>query len=176
MLYRFLAAAVGLSLGAFSLAAPAQAKDKSRLMLGVGVYGFGVASDPNQLEVRATYRFQQGIFGTEGAFRGFKPIVGAAGHSSGSLFGYVGLAAPFVWGENDRWEAVLEGGPGVYKQGNSSLNLGGTFEFHVAAQVSYQLTDRGRLGLGIYHISNANVHRKNPGVNSILASWSILFP
>lgn len=175
MMQRSLIAAV-LSLAAMSFSPVAYAEDDSRLMLGVGLYGFGVASDPNQLEARATYRFKQGIFGTEGIFRGFKPIIGAAGHSSGSLFGYVGLAAPFVFGDEARWEFVLEGGPGIYNQGNSKLNLGGTFEFHVAGQVSYQLTDRGRLGFGIYHISNANFHRKNPGVNSLLASWTILFP
>ncbi len=178
--HRPLIAALLFLLAAMSItpAARAQGPDDSRLMLGVGVFGFGVASDPNQLEARATYRFSQGIlqnlFGTD-SFRGFKPIVGAAGQSSGSFFGYVGLAAPFVFGNQDRWEAVLEGGPGIYEQGNSRLFLGGTFEFHVAAQVSYAVTDNGRLGFGIYHISNANTHRKNPGVNSLLASWTITF-
>ncbi len=175
MLQRSLIAAL-LWLAAMSFAPAAHAQDESRLMLGVGLYGFGVASEPNQLEARATYRFSKGLFGTDGVFRGFKPIIGAAGHSSGSLFGYVGLAAPFVFGADDRWEVVVEGGPGAYKQGNSKLFLGGTFEFHTAIQASYALTGRGRLGIGIYHISNANIHRKNPGVNSIAVSWTLLFP
>ena len=143
-------------------------------MLGAGVFGFGVASEPRNAEGRIQYRFSQGLF-AEGVFRGFKPLVGFAAQTNGSMFGYAALAAPFVFGHEDRWEVVLEGGPGVYRQGSSSLNLGGTFEFHVAIATSYAITDSGRLGIGIYHISNANLHNKNPGVNSILASYTFAF-
>ena len=156
-------------------AVTASAKDDARLMLGTGVFGFGVASEPHHAEWRIQYRFQQGIFGTEGVFRGFKPLVGFAAQSNGSMFGYAALAAPLVFGDEDRWEVVLEGGPGYYRQGSSSLNLGGKFEFHVGLATSYAINDSGRLGIGIYHISNANFHKKNPGVNSILASYTFAF-
>jgi hypothetical protein len=170
---RFCAAATLLA--AALCASGAVAKDQGNLMIGAGVFGFGVASEPEQAEFRLQYRFQNGIFGTEGVFRGFKPLIGGAVQTSGSVFGYVGLAAPFVFGEDDRWEVVVEGGPGLYRQGSSSLDLGGTFEFHLGVAASYALSDRGRLGLGVYHISNANLHQKNPGVNSILATYTFTF-
>jgi len=158
-----------------ALSASVMAEDSAQLMLGAGVFGFGVASQPNQAEGRIQYRFQNGIFGTEGVFRGFKPLIGFAAQTSGSIFTYAGLAAPFVFGADDRWEVVLEGGPGYYRQGKSSLFLGGGFEFHAAIATSYAITDSSRLGIGIYHISNANLHKKNPGVNSILATWTFTF-
>lgn len=170
---RFSAAAILLA-AALSISA-ANAADRGNLMVGAGVFGFGVASEPNEAEFRAQYRFQNGFFGTDGVFRGFKPLVGAAVQTSGSQFVYVGLAAPLVFGEGDRWEVVLEGCPGYYRQGSSALDLGGDFEFHVGLATSYALSDSGRLGLGIYHISNANFHQKNPGVNSILATYTFTF-
>jgi lipid A 3-O-deacylase len=149
--------------------------DGARLMVGAGIFGFGVASEPKNVEGRIQYRFSQGIFSTDGVFRGFKPQIGFAAQTKGSQFGYAALTAPFVFGAEDRWEIVLEGGPGYYRQGSSTLNLGGKFEFHLAIATSYTITDSGRLGVGIYHISNANFHDKNPGVNSILVSYTFAF-
>lgn len=155
--------------------APAVAADQSQLMLGAGIYGFGVASEPNNAEARLQYRFKNGFLGGDGAFRGFKPLVGVAVQTSGSAFGYAGFALPFVLGADQRWEIVAEGALGAYRQGSSSLNLGGTFEFHLGLGANYAVSEQGRLGLGIYHISNANLHAKNPGVNSILATYTFTF-
>jgi lipid A 3-O-deacylase len=173
MFQRYLAAAI-LCVAA-AVCAPASAQDRAQLMVGAGVFGFGVASEPRNAEFRIAYRFQNGLFGTDGVFRGFKPLIGAAVQTSGSQFGYLGLAAPFVFGADDRWEIVFEGGPGAYRQGSSSLDLGGTFEFHLGLAASYAVSDSGRLGVGVYHISNANTHAKNPGVNSVLATYTFSF-
>jgi len=178
MLKRQIAAAGFVLAAAVCAATGAQAQsasDQARLTLGAGVFGFGVDSDPNEAEFRASYRFANGLFGTDGSFRGFKPVIGIAAQTSGSVFAYAGLAAPFIFGADDRWEFVFEGGPGYYRQGKSNLDLGGKFEFHLGASLNYAVTENSRLGVGIYHISNANLHNKNPGVNSILANWVISF-
>jgi lipid A 3-O-deacylase len=175
MLKRQIAAALLTMVAAVCFMQTAQAQDTPHVTLGAGVYGFGVDSDPNQAEFRASFRLGKGLFGTDGSFRGFKPVVGIAAQTSGSSFFYAGLAAPFLFGPGDRWEFVFEGGPGYYRQGSSNLDLGGKFEFHLGASLSYAVTDNGRLGVGIYHISNANLHNKNPGVNSILANWVFSF-
>ncbi len=174
MFQRHIAAAI-LCAAAAVCATPAAAQDSAQFMVGAGVFGFGVATEPRNAEVRIAYRFQSGIFGTDGVFRGFKPLIGAAAQTNGSQFAYVGLAAPFVFGAEDRWEFVFEGGPGAYRQGSSALDLGGTFEFHLGAGISYAVSDTGRFGIGVYHISNANIHPKNPGVNSILATYTFAF-
>ena len=176
MVQRNFVAAITLAAALCAVLSPAIAyEDQARVTVGAGIFGFGVASDAKYIEGSLAYRFQNGLFGTDGIFRGFKPIVGVTAESAGSVFGYAGFAAPFVFGSENRWEVDAEGGLGAYHQGNSPLNLGGTFEFHVGLASSYALTDNGRLGLAVFHISNANLHRKNPGVNSILATWANSF-
>ncbi len=165
-----LAAAVCAPLG---FATPAVAKDDAQLTVGVGPFGFGVASKPDEVEGRAEYRFAWGFLGTKDWFRGFKPLLGVTANTGGSAFVYAGLAAPMVW-DGGRWEIVPEGGIGYYRQGKG-LFLGGERLFHVGLNASYAVTDSGRLGVGIYHISNANTYRKNPGVNSILVTWAFTF-
>jgi hypothetical protein len=84
-----------------------------------------------------------------------------------------GLAAPFRFAE-DRWEFVPSAGIGAYHNGNG-LFLGGTMEFHLGLGLSYGITRDSRIGIAIDHISNAGTHRKNPGVNSALVTWSFEF-
>lgn len=172
MLKRQIAAAF-LMLAAAVCAAPVSAKDDAQLSLGVGPFGFGVASEPNNVEGRASYRFAWGFLSNDGWFHGFKPLVGITANTGGSAFVYAGLAAPMTWDEG-RWEIVPEGGIGYYRQGKG-LFLGGERLFHVGLNASYALSDAGRLGVGVYHISNANTYRKNPGVNSILVTWAFTF-
>ena len=79
-----------------------------------------------------------------------------------------------AWGYEAYWEIVPSGGIGAYSKGNG-LDLGGTFEFHLGIGASYAVTGDSRLGLAIYHISNAGTHRKNPGVNTVAVTWSFAF-
>ena len=145
----------------------------AQLTIGVGPFGFGVDSKPNNVEGRAEYRFAWGFLGTDNWFRGFKPLLGVTANTGGSAFVYAGLAAPMVWDEG-HWEIVPEGGIGYYRQGKG-LFLGGERLFHLGLNASYAVTDSGRLGVGIYHISNANTYKKNPGVNSVLVTWAFTF-
>jgi hypothetical protein len=38
----------------------------------------------------------------------------------------------------------------------------------------FQFED-GRIGVAWTHISNANIHDKNPGVNSVIVTWTWMF-
>ncbi|MBD24897.1 MAG: deacylase [Candidatus Marinimicrobia bacterium] len=162
----------GFFLALIFAAAPVGAKDQSLVTLSAGLFDL-VSHRTQEFEGRAEYRHGQGFFETVGAFRGFKPIIGIMGNSAGAVFGYAGLAAPIVIGAK-RWEIVPSGGVGGYHEGDG-IFLGGTFEFHVGLSASYALSENSRLGVALYHISNANTHRKNPGVNSILLQWSLAF-
>ncbi len=51
----------------------------------------------------------------------------------------------------------------------------GTFQLHLGLGISYAVSDHGRVGVGLTHISNANIHEKNPGVNSVLVTWTWMF-
>jgi lipid A 3-O-deacylase len=146
----------------------ARAEDPSYLILNAGVFDL-VSHHVQRAEGRLEYRFGDGLFESDGAFRGFKPMVGIMANSGGAVFGYAGFAAPFDWG---KWEFTPAAGMGAYDKGRS-LDLGGTFEFHLSLGLSYAITDGTRLGLAIDHISNANTHPKNPGDNSVLATFAI---
>ena len=154
------------------LAGSASAKDAALLTIGAGLFDIE-SSRSQEAEGRLEYRFGYGFFESEGAFRGFKPLIGVMANTAGAAFGYAGLAAPFAF-DNGRWEVVPAAGMGGYHQGNG-LFLGGTFEFHVSLGASYAVTPGSRLGLAIHHISNANTHRKNPGVNTVALTWAFAF-
>ena len=153
-------------------AAPAGAKDPALVTVSAGVFDL-VSHRTQAFEGRVEYRHGRGLFETNGVFRGFKPMVGIMGNSAGAVFGYGGFAAPLAFGCG-RWEFVPSVGLGGYHEGDG-ISLGGTFEFHVGLSAAYIISRNGRLGVALYHISNANTHRKNPGVNSILLQWSWAF-
>ena len=151
---------------------PARATDPALVTFSAGVFDL-VSHRTQEFEGRVEYRHGQGLFETDGIFRGFKPMVGIMGNSAGAVFGYGGFAVPFAF-DNGRWEFVPSGAIGGYHEGDG-IFLGGTFEFHVGVSASYAISRNTRLGVAIYHISNANTHRKNPGVNSVLLQWSWAF-
>jgi len=151
---------------------PAQADDPALVTLSAGVFDL-VSHRTQEFEGRLEYRHGQGPFETSGSFRGFKPLIGIMGNTAEAAFGYAGFAAPFFI-DGGRWEITPSGAIGAYHKGDG-IDLGGTFEFHVGVSTAYAITDNSRVGLALYHISNANTHRKNPGVNSILLQWSWAF-
>ena len=127
-------------------------------------------SVPAAFQGDVMFRLGDGLFGGDGVFRGLNPMVGGMGASNGALYGYGGLAAPFQWG---KFEVEACGGVGAYHRGNG-YDLGGTFEFHLGLGFSYAIADGIRAGIALTHISNANTHRINPGLNSALATIGLL--
>ncbi len=154
---------------AIACVSPAMAADDALFTVGAGVWDVNFNYD-RQAEARVEYRHGQGLFETD-TFRGLKPLVGVMVTSKESTFGYAGFAAPFSLGSGGDWEFTPSAGLGAYSRGDG-LNLGGTFEFHLGLSLSYAVTDRGRLGLYLTHISNAGINGYNPGENSLLLTWS----
>lgn len=171
MIRQFVRRACGAVIVAGLLTTAAHAEDKSLINLSAGVFDVRSAAK-QEFEGRIEYRFGTGAF-ESGAFRGFKPLVGVMANTGGAVFGYAGLAAPFAF-DDGRWEIVPSAAMGAYSKGNG-IDLGGTFEFHLGVGASYAITGDSRLGVAVYHISNANTHRKNPGVNTVAVTWSFAF-
>lgn len=167
---RLCAAAVAAAMALVSPArfSPVMAADDALFTIGAGVWDVNFNYD-RQFEGRLEYRLGQGLFESD-SFRGLKPLVGVMATSKESMFGYAGFGAPFTFGGGD-WEFTPSAGLGAYSRGDG-LNLGGTFQFHLGLAVSYAVTDNGRLGLYLTHISNAGINRDNPGENSLLLTWS----
>ncbi len=70
-----------------------------------------------------------------------------------------------------RWVFTPQLAGAIYNQGDGE-DLGGDFQFRTAVEFLYRLQSGARMGLLISHLSNAGTHDRNPGVNSLLVSYS----
>ena len=59
----------------------------------------------------------------------------------------------------------------LYHQGEGK-DLGGPIEFRSALETAYQWPSRRRLALAVYHLSNAGIYDHNPGMNSLILTYS----
>jgi lipid A 3-O-deacylase len=62
--------------------------------------------------------------------------------------------------------------PGLYTKGEGK-DLGFPLEFRSCMEIAYEFTCKFRLGVQVYHISNASLSTKNPGLNSFAATLAI---
>jgi lipid A 3-O-deacylase len=56
--------------------------------------------------------------------------------------------------------------PGFYYKGGKGRNLGFPLEFRSAIELAYSLNNKSTIGIQAYHISNAHLSNKNPGINA----------
>lgn len=60
----------------------------------------------------------------------------------------------------------------LYEPGDGK-DLGGPLEFRSALEIGYEWRSRKRLAFAIYHLSNAGIYDRNPGMNSLILTFSI---
>jgi hypothetical protein len=132
------------------------------LDLGIGVFDVtenngGDASGAARLELRGGKKL--GFIG---------PAIGLLANTDGGWFGYAGLYADIAY-KNLRITPLLSAGG--YEEGDGK-DLGGTFQFRSVLNLSWQFANRSRLGLQVAHISNADLHRHNPGAEDVLITFA----
>ena len=96
------------------------------------------------------------------------PIVGGSVTEATSIYAYAGLRWDIAWGA---WTFSPSAAGGIYSRGYGK-RLGGTVEFRTAIEVSREVGG-GRLGLCLYHLSNARIYELNPGSESLVLSYSL---
>ncbi len=98
------------------------------------------------------------------------PMFGLLATTEGAVFGYFALYSEIrLW---NRWYLTPAAGLGGYSEGNDK-DLGGVFQFHLSADVSYRMGNGHRIGLKVAHISNAFIHDENPGAESLLLTYAL---
>jgi lipid A 3-O-deacylase len=97
------------------------------------------------------------------------PVTGTMASSRGVLYGYGGFRLEFPLGE--RWVLSPGSAAGLYYRGHGK-NLGGALEFRTHLELSYRLPGDARLGLCVYHLSNAGLFGFNPGTESLVLTYS----
>ena len=74
--------------------------------------------------------------------------------------------------------ALIFGGDGAFRGLKpiigGMVNADGGFMSYAGLAAPFQF-DNGRIGVAWTHISNANIHDQNPGVNSVLVTWTWMF-
>ena len=89
---------------------------------------------------------------------------GITGTSKDALFGYAGLRADLD--VTERWRLTPGFAVGAYER-NGDIDLGGPVEFRSSLDISRALGNGTRVGIELYHISNARLYDRNPGVNAL---------
>jgi hypothetical protein len=93
------------------------------------------------------------------------PVTGLTGAFTRGFMSYAGfrLRIPV----SRAWQ--LEPGTGVGRyQRNDDKNLGGPLEFRSGFRVWYVGHPGEKIGVELYHISNASIYRNNPGLNGLV--------
>jgi lipid A 3-O-deacylase len=140
--------------------------EPSYIDLAAGAFDIqGHRESPTAPEGRVEFRFGQKLLY-------FGPAAGILANTQGGFFGYAGFYADFAW---DRFVLTPLGAFGAYHRGGSE-DLGGVFQFRISANLAYELDNSQRLGVTFAHISNAGIHKRNPGDNEILATYAFPLP
>ncbi|NIR30620.1 MAG: acyloxyacyl hydrolase [Gammaproteobacteria bacterium] len=141
-------------------------EDTDYLTLGGGA--FNVVNDDNEAndqpsaEIRFEYRWGKKLVG-------IGPTIGMLVNARGSLYGYGGFYSDI---QRDPWVVTPILGLGGYGKGNNDKDLSGVFHFMAAIDLSYQMDTGTRFGIKFAHISNAGIHDRNPGSESLLLTFT----
>ncbi len=165
---RFLGAAAAVLVGVGALAADGAAEratiDRGEVALGVGLFNFG--HDLPSTGFGAEYRLPAIRTGRLGwKPYALVPTVGISATSRSAVLGYGGLRADVD--VTSRWR-VTPGFAIVVYDGRDDIDLGGPVQFRSSLDVSRAFDIGLRLGISIYHISNARLYAHNPGVNCLV--------
>jgi Lipid A 3-O-deacylase (PagL) len=101
------------------------------------------------------------------------PILGLLSNTQGSVYGYGGLRLGFPLSDTWRYENAV--GFGGYVQDNGP-DLYCPFEFFLAVSILKNISEKYRVGIQLFHISNAGIVTHDPGSNNYLAVFELPLP
>jgi hypothetical protein len=157
---RHAAALVLAPVAALAAPAPAVAQepaDQAMAVLGLGAAGLR-ANDPARVETELQLR------GVPLWWR-IEPQGGLMVTAAGSIFGWAGIAVDLPLGDSLTLTPAF--GPGFYNRGDGK-DLGNTLEFRTQVELAWRFDDGMRVGAQAYHISNAGLGTRNPGIEGAL--------
>jgi hypothetical protein len=86
-----------------------------------------------------------------------------------AFYGYGGIRLDVFLGR--RWVFTPAFAAGLYSDGDGK-DLGHVVEFRSAVEIAYRFDDRSRLGLSLYHLSNASLSDSNQGTEVVTLHYS----
>ena len=168
---RLRALAAGLGLGALALAGGSPAKaadgfdlalhDPTYLMVGVGGWEFdrpNLAKPELDLVLRPAHSLWI-----------IKPQMGVEVAGDGDVVVFVGPLIEYY--VTPHLVGSISSGVGTWF--GSGFDLGSRVEFHSSGEVAWRFNDESRAGIAFFHTSNADLTKRNPGSDSLVATYSI---
>lgn len=102
----------------------------------------------------------------------FNPFAGMMATTDTALHAYAGIRLDVFMGR--RFVITPSFAPGIYHDGDGK-DLGHPVQFRSALEFAYRFDDRSRLGLSVYHLSNAGLDDNNPGTEVATLHYSFPF-
>ena len=147
---------------------------------GIGIYDvkFDGSSSNYATDLRYERRFDNTIIDIgpeQDNFFYLKPFAGIELTSDSAFYLISGIylednIGDLLTGKDNNWNLTPSFGVGYYDDGDGK-KLGNKIEFRTTLELSYQLLNKDRIGFSFGHISNANIGKKNPGVEIISISY-----
>lgn len=132
---------------------------------GYNVFSDNDATDGDKtVDIGGEYRFSALNYG-------FRPVVGGLVNFKGDVYGYGGFVVDVPLYKDRIW-FIPGAAAGAFAHGDGR-DLGGVLEFRTSAEIAYRFDNNQRLGVAIFHLSNAGIYDRNPGTESITVNYSI---
>lgn len=129
--------------------------------LTVGVFDFDDDQDTSEVGVDVAWAPLR---------YGIRPAAGLGVTGDDAYFVYAGARRDFPVGE--KVQVSLHFGVSFFEEGDGKV-LGHEIEFRSGLEVNRSVWGGGRLGLGIFHLSNGSISKTNPGANSLLVRYVV---
>ena len=139
----------------------ARAAEPGFLTFGAGIYDF---SDDSTGVLSVEYTHHSGWIWK------IKPMGGVLLNFDGALYGYGGFGLDIFFGR--RLVVTPSLAVGLYSDGGGK-DLGHVIEFRSSVKLAYRLASRARIGLDLFHLSNAGLDDVNPGANVLMLTYSL---
>lgn len=150
-----------LSIGACLLFPFKLMAQSPEIALSTGVFEV-FESDEHSAEFGAEYRFSPQSWD-------LIPAVGINANTDGGYWAHAGLRYDFSLSEN--WLLTPQLAIVAYQDGGG-IDLGSGFLFRSGLELGYRLSPSSKLSVTLYHMSNADLAKNNPGSESLIISYS----
>ena len=144
--------------------------NKPRVSLGLGQFNFmedgtgpyNKTSEVMNLEIHSGKKL----------FNVIKPFAGFLGTTAGTYYGYGGFGIDGYYTKKKNIILSPAVACGYYKDG-SEIKAGNHMEFYIGIDLFYRFENNVRLGMGIFHISNADSGYRNPGSETLILKYQV---
>lgn len=116
------------------------------------------------------YKFHVKAFKSPNRYLEFRPLLGAMATAKGTFYGYLGINFDLLFCEHIHFAPGFAAG---YFTPGHGKNLGYPLEFRSGIELGWQFSDRSRLGIHFYHLSNASLGHRNPGEESLILFYDV---